>query len=235
MTTRLTLSGLLCAAAISAGLPAWAETTPGRGAHDSRVRIAAFVDGQVFRIVTSLTHVTTVEFGEGETIRSIIAGDTVGFQFDAVPGGRAFAIKPVASGVATNITVYTNRRSYYFHVVEARETPHYVVQFRYPESRSASRQAVAAAAPNTNYGVSKNLEFTPVSVWDDGTFTYFRFARNAPIPAIFRHTRGAERSVNSQAQEDGVIRVSGVNPEWVLRLGDEVVCIQDLGHPGEGA
>ena len=226
MTTRLCLSGLLLAAAMSAGLPALAETTPGRGAHDSRVRIATWVDGQVFRVVTSLTRVTTVEFGEGETIRSIIAGDTVGFQFDAVPGGRAFAIKPVASGVATNITVYTNRRSYYFHVVEARETAHYVVQFRYPESRTATRQAGAAAAPR---------EFTPLSVWDDGTFTYFRSARNAPVPAIFRHTRGAERSVNSQAQADGVIRVSGVNPEWVLRLGDEVVCIQDLGRRGAGA
>jgi type IV secretion system protein VirB9 len=60
----------------------------------------------------------------------------VGFQFDGVPGGRAFAIKPAASGVATNITVYTNRRSYYFHVVEARETPHYVVQFRYPDAQA---------------------------------------------------------------------------------------------------
>ena len=102
---------------------ALAETTPRPGSHDNRVRVATWTEGQVYRIVTTLTRVTTVEFGEGETIRSIIAGDTVGFQFDGVPGGRAFAIKPAASGVATNITVYTNRRSYYFHVVEARETP----------------------------------------------------------------------------------------------------------------
>jgi hypothetical protein len=115
-------------------LAALAETTPRPGSHDNRVRVATWTEGQVYRIVTTLTRVTTVEFGEGETIRSIIAGDTVGFQFDGVPGGRAFAIKPTASGVATNITVYTNRRSYYFHVVEARETPHYVVQFRYPDA-----------------------------------------------------------------------------------------------------
>ncbi len=137
--TRALLPAVLIASAISASA-AFAEVTPRPGPHDNRVRIATWTEGQVYRVVTTLTRVTTVEFGEGETIRSIIAGDTVGFQFDGVPGGRAFAIKPAASGVATNITVYTNRRSYYFHVVEARETPHYVVQFRYPESRvQASR------------------------------------------------------------------------------------------------
>ena len=68
-----------------------------------------------------------------------------------VPGGRAFAIKPMDSGVATNITVHTNRRSYYFHVVEARETPHYVVQFRYPETElgppAPLRQASSRSPP----------------------------------------------------------------------------------------
>lgn len=152
---------------LSAGT-ALAEVTPRTGSHDNRVRIATWTEGQVYRIVTTLTRVTTVEFGEGETIRSIIAGDTVGFQFDGVPGGRAFAIKPAASGVATNITVYTNRRSYYFHVVEARETPHYVVQFRYPKAQARPTRAVTADAPNANYAVSAQEEFTPTAVWDDG-------------------------------------------------------------------
>ena len=159
-----------------------------------------------------------------------VAGDTVGFQFDGVPGGRAFAIKPAASGVATNITVYTNRRSYYFHVVEARETPHYVVQFRYPDANVQPARAVAADAPNANYAVSATEEFTPTAIWDDGTFTYFRFARNAPVPAIFRYANGGERAVNSTALEDGVIRVSGVNRQWVLRLGEDEVCVQDMGR-----
>lgn len=211
-----------------AGSAAPAETTPRPGSHDNRVRVATWTEGQVYHVITTLTRVTTVEFGEGEIIRSIIAGDTVGFQFDGVPGGRAFAIKPTASGVATNITVYTNRRSYYFHVVEARETPHYVVQFRYSESRVRPARAVAAEAPNANYAVSAREEFTPTAIWDDGTFTYFRFARNAPVPAIFRYSNGRERAVNSTARSDGVIRVSGVNRRWVLRLGEVVVCLQDM-------
>jgi len=229
---RARRAGVLCLLALClAASTALAEVTPRTGPHDNRVRIATWTEGQVYRIVTTLTRVTTVEFGEGETIRSIIAGDTVGFQFDGVPGGRAFALKPTASGVATNITVYTNRRSYYFHVVEALETPHYVVQFRYPDSEARPARAVTADAPNANYAVSAQEEFTPTAVWDDGTFTYFRFARNAALPAIFRYANGGERAVNSTAQGDGVIRVSGTSRQWVLRLGEEVVCVEGLTGP----
>lgn len=154
------------------------------------MRVATWTEGQVYRVVTNLTRVTSIEFGEGETIRSIIAGDTAGFQFDGVPGAGPLP-SPVASNVATNITVYTNRRSYYFHVVEARETPHYVVQFRYPDAAAPAVNAVAAGAPNSNYAVSSQTEFTPTAVWDDGTFTYFRF----------RGTRRSQRSSAGPAGE----------------------------------
>lgn len=206
--------------------PALAEYIPRSGGNDNRVRVATYQDGQVYRLSVSLTHVTTVEFGHGETIRSIIAGDTEGFQLDGVPGGRAFAVKPNARGVHTNITVYTNRRSYYFNVTEASSPTYYVVQFRYPEDTVRPTNAVAQQAPNYNYAASDQTEFTPTSVWDDGTFTYFRFPRSSPVPAIFRSTTGSERTVNSQQIEDGVLRVSGVSNQWVLRLGEDVVCIQ---------
>jgi type IV secretion system protein VirB9 len=219
---RLGLSILLFIFAASTAL---AEATPRRGPNDSRVRIATYQDGQVFRLNVSLTHVTTVEFGEGETIRSILAGDTEGFELDGVPGGQAFAIKPLGRGVHTNVTVYTNRRSYYFNVQEVSSPTFYVVQFRYPDEQRRRQNAVAAQAPNYNYGASSRTEITPTRVWDDGTFTYFQFGRNAPVPAIFRYSGGRERTVNTQQTDPGVIRVSGVNAQWVLRLGEEVVCI----------
>jgi len=205
---------------------ALAEAIPRGGPKDSRVRIATYQEGQVYRLSVSLTHVTTIEFGTGESIRSIIAGDTEGFEIDGVPGGRAFAIKPVARGVHTNVTVYTNRRSYYFNVTEVASPTFYVVQFKYKDDHRRPTHAIARAAPNYNYGASARLEFTPTRVWDDGTFTYFAFPRNAPVPAIFRYTNGRELTVNTGAVQDGVIRVSGVNRQWVLRLGDELVCIQ---------
>ena len=212
---------------------ALAEAIPKGGPRDSRVRLATYQDAQVYRLSLSLTHVTTVEFGEGETIRSIIAGDTEGFEIDGVPGGQAFAIKPVARGVHTNVTVYTNRRSYYFNVEETPSPTFYVVQFRYPDTKSRQERAVAAHPPNYNYGASAQTEFTPARVWDDGTFTYFEFARNAPVPAIFRYASGRERTVNTQAARDGVIRVSGVSPQWVLRIGEDLVCIQATPPAGK--
>jgi type IV secretion system protein VirB9 len=207
---------------------ALAETQPRQGHHDARVREATYQDGQVYRIRTSLTHVTSIEFGRGETIRSIIAGDTEGFLLDGVPGGQAFAIKPVTRGAHTNITVYTNQRAYYFNVTEASSPTFYVIRFTYPESARPTRQAIARSAPNHAYGVSERSDITPREIWDDGTFTYFRFDQNAPIPAIFRWSGGNERSVNALAQADGVIRVSGVNARWVLRLGEEEICVQEM-------
>lgn len=216
---------LACALTIFPTL-AFAEAVPRSGSNDSRVRVATYQEAQVYRLKVSLTHVTSVEFGQGETIRSIIAGDTEGFQLDGVPGGRAFAIKPNARGVHTNITVYTNRRSYYFNVTEGSSPTYYVVKFRYPDENRRPVNAVAQRAPNYNYAASDRTDFTPTSVWDDGTFTYFRFPRNAPVPAIFQHSQGRERTVNSTQVEDGVLRISGVSRQWVLRLGEDIVCIQ---------
>jgi len=227
---RQRLSTLICLLLLTA--PALAEQVPRSGPNDKRVRIATYQDGQVFRLNVSLTHVTTVEFGEGESIRSIIAGDTVGFEIDGVPGGRAFAIKPLARGVKSNVTVYTNRRSYYFNVGEVSSPTFYVVQFRYPGDTRRPPNAIAKAAPNHNYAVSARKEFTPFRIWDDGTFTYFAFRRNAPVPAIFRYSSGRERTVNTGAVEDGVIRVSGVNRYWVLRLGDDTVCVSAIVPEG---
>lgn len=226
---RLGLAFLLVTFSAATAL---AEATPRRGPNDARVRIATYQEGQVFRLNVSLTHVTTIEFGEGETIRSILAGDTEGFELDGVPGGQAFAIKPLARGVHTNVTVYTNRRSYYFNVEEVSTPTFYVVQFHYPDEQRRPENAVAAQAPNYNYGASNRTEITPVRVWDDGTFTYFQLARNAPVPAIFRYANGRERTVNTQATEPGVIRVSGVNAQWVLRLGETVVCVEAGAVPG---
>ena len=206
---------------------ALAESTPRASSLDRRVRMARYVDGQVFNIIVSLTRATTVEFEAGEQIVSIVAGDTDSFKFEGIPGGRVFAIKPTAQGEETNLTVYTNQRSYYFHLAEGR-APFYVLRFDYPRRQQDASRRAKAGRWNDSYGVSARREITPMTVWDNGTYTYFRFSPSAPIPAIFKVTGNTERSVNSVRLQGNVMRVSGTSRQWALRLGEQEVCIVEM-------
>lgn len=215
---------------------AQAEITPSAGRYDHRVRNANYIDGQVYRVNVGVTRVTSIEFGPGEEIKSIVAGDTEAFQFDGVPGGRALVVKPTIGGVLTNMTVYTNRRAYYLLLSESGNRADFVVRFGGGVTAQAtstnSNKAVVRTAPYTNYGGNKLTRITPIQAWDDGVFTYFRFLKNAPVPAIFKTSGGKERTVNSVAMSDGTIRVSGVSTYWVLRAGNQETVIKRMGANG---
>lgn len=210
---------------------AFAEMTPGAGRHDARIREARYVDGEVYNLALMQERVTTVEFGDGEEIVSVVAGDTDSFDFDAVPGGRAFVVKPKLTGARTNITVFTNRRTYYFAANESKSAAYYGVRFSYAGGGGGASptKTVARRAPNTNYGGDRLSSITPTRVWDDGAFTYFRFRSNGELPSIFSVTAGRERSVNSSTMSDGTVRVSGTSPFWVLRLGEAENTIAMMG------
>lgn len=233
---KLTAISALAALMIS-GMAAHAETTPPSGRYDSRVRNANYVDGQVYKVLVGVMKVTSIEFGPGEEIKSIVAGDTEAFAFDGVPGGRALVVKPTVPGASTNMTVYTNRRAYYLFLQEAGKNAHFVVRFgggvtAQARATTASNKTVQPAAPWTHYGANVLNEVTPLQVWDDGTFTYFKFKRNATVPAIFKTARGPEATTNSTALSDGTIRVSGVSPYWVLRAGNVETVIKRMGVDG---
>ncbi len=222
-------SGIICAALVALfASQALAEATPGAGRHDKRVREARYVDGQIYRVNTALMNLTTIEFGNEEIV-SVGGGDSEGFLFEAANGGKALFVKPVIQGANTNITVYTSRRAYYLQMVEAGGSPFYVVRFSGGASSTAApSRGIVRTAPYTNYGANTLNSITPTAVWDDGTFTYFRFNRLATMPAIFRSDGGTERTVNSNTDANGVVRVSGVSAYWVMRAGREETVIKRM-------
>ena len=216
------MKGIVFAAAALVPAVAVAEVTPRAGAHDPRIREARYVDGQVYNLALMQERVTSIEFGPGEEIVSVVAGDTDSFDFDAVPGGRAVVVKPRMAGARTNITVFTDKHTYYFAARESKDAEYYAVRFSHSggSSAAAPSKAVQRRAPNANYGADALTSITPRQVWDDGTFTYFKFRSNGEMPSIFSVSAGRERSVNSQTMNDGTVRVSGTSPYWVLRVGD---------------
>ena len=75
-------------------------------------------------------------------------------------------------------------------------------------------------------------EFAPVGISDDGKKTLFQIPPGAPIPSIFRaDARGRETSVNSSVNGT-IITVGARSERWVLRYGDEYVCVEGT-KPGD--
>ena len=235
MTHPLTLPVLGFLISMTA-LPALAETAPKPGSHDARVTYATYQEGQVYRINTRLKNVTLVELGIGEQIQSIAIGDLESFKIDKLERANLFIIKPVVAGATTNLTVETQRNIYFLQVTEGgRGEPNYSVKFTVPGSTraAATSSEIPASLPMTYKIMKKGRAlpgFAPVSISDDGRKTTFVIPPGAPMPTIFRaDAKGQEYSVNSSVRGT-TITVSTRSERWVLRYGEEYVCV--TAEPG---
>ncbi|MDR7127243.1 TrbG/VirB9 family P-type conjugative transfer protein [Pseudotabrizicola sp. 4114] len=236
MNTRIALAalGMLTLTA----LPALSETAPRPGSHDARVTYATWQEGQVYRINTRLRNVTLVELGTGEQIQSIAIGDLESFKIDKLERANLFIIKPVVAGATTNLTVETQRNIYFLQVAEGeRGTPNYSVKFTVPGSTRAAVTGAGTDIPASlpmSYRIMKKGKtlptFAPVSISDDGRKTTFVIPPDAPMPTIFRaDAKGQEYSANSSVRGT-TITVSTRSERWVLRYGEEYVCV--TAEPG---
>jgi type IV secretion system protein VirB9 len=226
--SKLAAAGLL---ASFAALPVLAETAPKSGHHDARVTYATYVEGQVYRITTRLRTVTLVELGDGEKIQSIAIGDLESFKIDKLERSNLFIIKPVVAGATTNLTVETQRNIYFLQVTEnAKGSPNYSVKFTVPgAARGTSPGTEIPASLPMTYRIMKKgkalPDFAPVSISDDGRKTTFVIPPGAPMPTIFRaDAKGQEYSVNSSVRGT-TITVSSRSERWVLRYGEDYVCV----------
>ncbi|PZQ95302.1 MAG: conjugal transfer protein TrbG [Cereibacter sphaeroides] len=235
MTHPLTLPALGLLLSMTA-LPVFSETAPKPGSHDARVTYATYQEGQVYRINTRLRNVTLVELGEGEKIQSIAIGDLESFKIDKLERSNLFIIKPVVAGATTNLTVETQRNIYFLQVTEGgRGEPNYSVKFTVPGStRAAATDTDIPPSLPMTYKIMKKgralPDFAPVSISDDGRKTTFVIPPGAPMPTIFRaDAKGQEYAVNSSVRGT-TITVSTRSERWVLRYGEEYVCV--TAEPG---
>ena len=161
--------------------------------------------------------ITYVHFPQGETVRSIGAGDTESFQITRLQEGRVIAFKPEILNSDSNLTVLTNRGTYNFYLVpaesaaERKRVPFRVTFYNKNNSGGTTtrRGTVARSEPkptgrfvNQNYSRSGKAEFAPTAVWDDGVHTYMQIPQDAELPGIFRVLPdGRELMVNTTVKE----------------------------------
>jgi type IV secretion system protein VirB9 len=88
--------------------------------------------------------------------------------------------------------------------------------------------------PNTRYMMRGERALAPDALWDDGRFTYFRYATSRDLPAIFTTLPdGSEATANFHMEGDTVV-VHEVSKSFVIRYGQSVLGIRNDGYSPEG-
>jgi type IV secretion system protein VirB9 len=106
------------------------------------------------------------------------------------------------------------------------------------EQLVSNRMRVGPQVHNGEYTVAEgknSTDLVPQLVFDDGRATYFRFAGNLPLPAVFSYgIDGAEEVVNTRMTSDGLLVADRVARRFVLRAGNSVVAVINEAFDPEG-
>jgi type IV secretion system protein VirB9 len=222
-----------------------AGTVPDPGATDSRIRVTTYVADAVYRLRGYVGYQIDLEFETGEAFTGLGAGDLESLTY-AAQANHLF-LKPRASGIDTNLTVLTSRRTYHFDysVTAHRPDPDgadiiYVLRFTYPppapvaDAIGHNLLAAPAVPRNLAYGYCGSPALKPSAAWDDGVHTHLRFGAQQELPAIFlRNDDGSESLINSTI-EGGEVVLHRVSHRLVVRRGKLVGCIINGAFAGGG-
>jgi type IV secretion system protein VirB9 len=188
-------------------------------------------------------------------------GDATGWQLNQ--NGSTLFLKPTQVDAITNMVIITNKRTYYFEMyskeAEGIDDPELVfaTKFNYTDINSQSTSANTGFMDltgggveeksyvpdpaknkkglNLNYTMSGSKEISPLEVFDDGEFTYFKFADiNADYPAIFQVLPdGNEALINFRVSDNKYVVVERVTSQFTLRFGNQLACVFNESRPLE--
>lgn len=205
-----------------------AQPVPPPPAADTRVQTVDYREDQVIVLQAAPGYQLTVELGADERVENVAVGDSGAWQVTANRRGDMLFIKPLQSGVTTNMTVVTDARLYTFDLVPLYgPSPEmaYRVRFRYPAaggSAPADDPAGEATLIEGRYRLSGVRALRPARISDDGRHTYIEWPKDAALPAVYAlDARGEEALVNGMMRE-GLFVIDSVAPRLAFRIDRQV-------------
>jgi type IV secretion system protein VirB9 len=206
---------------------------------ETRLRTITYSSAEVLSLTGFVGYHIHFEFAPDERFLTLAAGDTAGLDVGAE--GNHLLLKPKRASAGTNLTILTNRRSYFIDFRALARVPLpgelvYSVTFRYPPTDLPPGAASVVnngepaltsmpAATNRNYWYCGADALRPSSVDDDGIQTRLTFPPHTGLPAIYASAPdGAESLVNSHVENDTIV-VHRLSERFVLRRGALVGCI----------
>ena len=186
-----------------------ARVAPTREGYVNAIQVWPFTDGALYQVYAAVGRVTVVSLQPGEELVTVAAGDTVRWIDGDTSSGSGDAlrvnvmVKPIRSGLKTNLVITTSRRTYLLELTSTERTWMASVSWEYPKDKmlALQRQAQAAnaAAPidaglslekiRFRYAVSgSNPPWKPLRAFDDGEKVYIQFPAGiaqGELPPLF--------------------------------------------------
>ena len=228
-------------------LNAYAIETPIRLSSDARIETVVYSPYNVVPVSGSTFTTTQIIFGQDEFIENIQNGD-LGAWTASVDKDLPYMmfVKPTAYNSSTNMTVVTNKHTYYFQLSSNQmgqnndQSSTYAIKFIYPEdnvrkvekeiaTREQQRVSELSAFKNPqeynwNYSFNGDGSIMPIHVFDDGKFTYMQLRPNSPVPAVFAiDSPDGKESVVNYRQDGQYLVIQQVAPQYTLRVGQDQV------------
>jgi len=237
--------GVICTL-MAGGTYASVKPTPGKG--DRRLRHVVYDPENVTQVHTRYGWTTRIVFGDGEIVKYVSIADREAWSAFPVPNSPHLILMPVAQDAGTNMSVFTNKRVYDFDLYakkkrgRSRESMVYKIKFDYPQERRNNRLAkkrelerraiekkkkhIDMAKVNRSYTRKGSDILSPVEVFDDNKFTYFRFNEKIAVPAIYVvNADKTETMINFHKREDGLYTVQRIAGQFALRSNRTLTCI----------
>jgi type IV secretion system protein VirB9 len=117
---------------------AGAKVGPNHDAYVNAIQVYPFTKGALYQVFTAPEQVTDIALGSGERLISVSAGDTENWILGDTLSGEGeteqvhILVKPIKSGLTTNLIITTSERVYHAELTSYRETYMAAVSWRYP-------------------------------------------------------------------------------------------------------
>ena len=186
-----------------------ARVAPTREGYVNAIQVWPYSDGALYQVYTGVGRVTVIALQPGEELVTVAAGDTVRWIVGDTSSGSGadlrvnVLVKPIRSGLKTNLVITTSRRTYLLELTATEKTWMASVSWEYPKDRMLAlqrqNQAAQAGAPvdsglalehlRFRYAVSgSNPPWKPLRAFDDGQKVYIQFPAGiaqGELPPLF--------------------------------------------------
>ncbi|CAN5255000.1 P-type conjugative transfer protein TrbG [soil metagenome] len=233
-----------------------ATLEPARQGFINAVQIYPYADGLLFQVYTAPGRVTDITLQPGEALVAVASGDTVRWVIGDTTSGTGadkrthVLVKPFATGLATNLVITTDRRSYHLALTSTGGAAMAGLSWTYPQDalialkRSADEAAYAAPVAGGldvdrlrfDYAISGDKPaWRPLRAFDDGRQTFIEFPATVAVgeaPPLFLVARKGEAQLVNYRLRGRYYVVDRLFDAAELRLGtkhQDVVRINRVG------